>query len=193
MQKNDKKIVVVIEGPSGVGKDSIMLGLINKYPDLFEKVSSYATRNMREGEVDGKPYYFISKEEFVKRLDSGELFEYTERHGNFRGMSKALFDKVLNEGRIPLKDCDLIGLKALRKIYGNRLFGIFITAPKHVIEERLKLRGDKGEDFKKRLLDYDKHMLQKEHFDIELENIDLDKAIEECFNEIKKFYENLGG
>lgn len=192
MQKNEKRIVVVMEGPSGVGKDSIILGLINKYPNLFEKVISYSTRNMREGERNGKPYYFISKEEFIKKLDNGELFEHTERHGDFRGMSKSLFDKILDDGKIPLKDCDHIGLTALRKIYGDRVFGVFITAPKHVIEGRLKNRGDKGEDFQRRLLDYDKNMLQKKYFDLEIENISLEKAIEECYNKIEEFYEYLG-
>lgn len=187
--KNEKQMIVVLEGPSGVGKDTIMNGLIQKYPQLFEHVVSTTTRAMREYESQGNPYNFVTDEEFEKRVKSGEIFEYTERHGTKRGMSKHVFDDILNRKKIPIKDCDAVGLNALKKVYGDRVFGVFIVAPKKEIKKRLLERGDA--DIEKRLQNYDEHLKQAVFYDVEIENIVLDKAIKDCYEAIMKQYENL--
>lgn len=186
--KNNKKIIVIIEGPSGVGKDAVMKGLMEKCP-IFLKIPSIATRKMREGEIQGNPYFFVTDEEFEEKVKSGEIFERTMRHGTHRGMSKKIFDDAISQGYIPIKDCDKIGFKALKKIYGDKVFGIFLTAPKETIYERLKARGEK--DLKLRLANYDEHMKQRQYYDVEIENIDLDKAIDNAYNKIMKFYNKL--
>ena len=94
--RNDKGIVVVIEGPSGVGKDTLINELIASNTQLFEKAISVTTRAMREGESQGNPYDFVSNAEFEDMLNRNEIFEHTTRHGTYRGMRKNNFDKIIN-------------------------------------------------------------------------------------------------
>jgi len=169
--------IIVIEGPSGVGKDTIIKTLTEKYPDRFAKLVSVATRAMRPNESQGNPYYFVNNDEFDKMLASGDIFEHTVRHGEKRGMSEKYIKAILAENKIPLKDCDIIGVNALKSRFGD-VKTIFITADKKTVEERLHKRGDKLEDIKKRLADYDLYMKNAEHYDYVLENVDLQKTID---------------
>ena len=188
--KNEKGIIIILEGPSGVGKDAIIKGLVDNYPNMFKKIPSTTTRSMREGESQGSPYYFVSEEEFLQKLNSGAIFEHTSRHGQYRGMSREYFDNAINKGIFPVKDCDLVGVNALRKLYGNnRVFTIFITCPKKNIEERLLGRGDSGQDLITRLNNYDEYIKNAKYFDKVVENINLDKAISDVYNLIIEYYE----
>jgi len=186
---NEKGIIIVVEGPSGVGKDAVIKELIKKYPNTFVKVPSTTTRAMRVGESQGSPYYFVNESTFKTMLDSGEIFEHTFRHGQYRGMSKHLFDDVLSKKLFPVKDCDLIGVNALRNVYANKVFTIFLTCPKAEIERRLIGRGDKGEDLKTRLNNFDEYIKNAKYFDVVIENIDLDVAVDNVYNAIADFYE----
>ncbi len=181
MNNNQNKKIIVIEGPSGVGKDSIITGLIKKYPNEFEKMVSVATRAMREYESQGNPYHFVSNEEFDKMLASGDIFEHTVRHNEKRGMSEKYINAILDKNKIPLKDCDLVGVKALRSKFDN-VITFFITIDKETIEQRLINRKDKPEDIKARLEDYDEYIKQSKHYDYVVENRDLDKTIDKIFN-----------
>lgn len=191
MQQNDKQIVIVIEGPSGVGKDTLVKRLMEKYPDTFEKVPSMTTREMREGESQGNPYYFVDENKFKELVEDGSLFEYAVRHNTYRGMSKQLFDNVLNRKKFPVKDCEPAGFKALKKIYGKKVIGIFITCPKEEIKRRLISRGETGESLETRLSNYDEYMKNASLYDLTMENIDLEKTTDDIYNVIKNFYESL--
>lgn len=191
MNTNEKGIIIVIEGPSGVGKDTLVKSLIDNYPEMFEKVPSMTTREMRENESQGNPYYFVSEERFKQLIADGTLFEYTTRHNTYRGMNKDLFDDVLNRKKFPVKDCDKVGLDSLRKIYGNTVLGIFITCPKKQIEERLIARGETGESLATRLNNYDEYVKNEIYFDTTIENIELDVATKQLYDTIMSFYNNL--
>ena len=188
MKNNEKKIIVVIDGPSGVGKDTIISGLIEKHPHIFKKAQSTTTRPMRPNESQGNPYFFVSKKEFEKGIKNGEFFEHTTRHGTYRGMSKHLFDEILDEGKIPLKDCDHVGLNALRKEYPGKVIGIFVNAPKEVIIERLIGRDEGDETLNARIADYDTYVKNSEHFDHEVQNLDVEDAVKEVIGLIERFY-----
>ena len=110
-------------------------------------------------------------------LASGDIFEHTVRHGEKRGMSEKYIKAMLAEHKIPLKDCDIVGVNALKSRFGD-VKTIFITADKKTVEERLHKRGDKLEDIKQRLADYDLYMKNAEHYDHVLENVDLQKTID---------------
>lgn len=191
MEKNDKRMIIVFEGPSGVGKDTVIKGVIDKFPELFVKAPSTTTRDMREGEFQGSPYFFVNDDEFLKKVNSGDIFEHTVRHGTYRGMSKKIFDDILDMGKFPLKDCDMVGVKALRKIYGKKVVGVFISAPKENVKQRLFSRGDSPEEVEKRLEDFDNICKQKIYYEYEIQNIDLQKAVEEIINIITNHYEKL--
>ena len=188
--KNEKGIIIIIEGPSGVGKDTIVQELMKKHPDTFVKVPSMTTRAMRENESQGNPYFFVDEPTFKRYIATGEVFEHTIRHGQYRGMSTKLFDEVIEQQLFPIKDCDKVGLDALKKIYGNKVHSIFITCPKEEIEKRLIGRGTAGEDLKMRLDNYDEYVKNYVYYDEVIENIDLDIAVDTIYNKIMTFYQN---
>ena len=191
MKDNSKKIIVVVEGPSGVGKDTIMNKLIATYPHLFGHVVSTTTREMRSYESQGNPYYFVDDAEFERLVKTGVIFEQTERHGTKRGMTRTAFDNILKENKIPIKDCDANGLKALKKLYGDRVFGVFITAPVELIKQRLISRGDKSEDVEVRLKNYEEHLKQSEFYDVLIENLDVNETAVNLMNAIEQHYNEL--
>lgn len=188
--KNKKKIIVIIEGPSGVGKDTLVHELMRKYPNTFVKVPSMTTRAMRENERQGDPYFFVDEPTFKTYIETGEVFEHTIRHGQYRGMSKRLFDEVLDKSLFPVKDCDVVGLNALKEVYGNKVCSFFITCPKEEIEKRLIGRGTTGEDLITRLNNYDEYVTNYIYYDEVIENIDLELATETLYKKIMKFYRN---
>lgn len=170
MNKKIKKEIIVIEGPSGVGKDSVISMLIKKYPETYEKIISITTRPKRKGESEGAPYYFVNRDQFEEMLHKKEIFEFTLRHGTYRGMSKSHIDNILNSNKIAIKDADLVGVRALKKLYPGKVLTFFLTSPKSVIEQRLLNRGDNKKDIIARLADYDNYVKNKSHFDYVLEN-----------------------
>ena len=184
MEMAQKKIIA-IEGPSGVGKDTIIKHLILKNPDKYRKIPSYTNRPMRTNEVEGFTYHFIDDETFAQKLESGDIFEHTQRHGTYRGMSKDLIDEIINNGYWALKDCDLVGLNALKGYYGESVFSIFINADKDVVRERLEKRGDI--DIAVRLADYDTKQSEQPYYDLVITN---NGSLEEVIN---KLNEIIGG
>ena len=163
---------------------------MKKHPNTFVKVPSMTTREMRENESQGNPYFFVDESTFKRMLSTGEVFEHTIRHGQYRGMSTHLFDEVLEKGLFPVKDCDMVGLNALKQIYGSRVCSFFITCPKEEIEKRLIGRGTTGEDLITRLNNYDEYVNNYVYYDEVIENIDLEVATETLYQKIMNFYKN---
>ncbi len=173
--------IVVIEGPSGAGKDTIIKELIHRYPDRFAKLVSVATRAMRPYESEGHPYHFVDNPTFDAMVQSGDIFEFTIRHGEKRGMSERYINDLFAEHKIPLKDCDLVGVRALKSRF-NHVTTIFVTADKAEIERRLHGRGDAPDDIVRRLQDYDHCVLDAPHYDYVINNVDLQKTIDKILN-----------
>ena len=169
--------IIVIEGPSGAGKDTIIKTLMQRYPERFGKLVSVATRAMRPNESEGNPYHFVTNEEFDRMVENGDIFEHTIRHGEKRGMSERYILEMFDANKIPLKDCDIVGVRALKSRFAN-VTTIFITADKKEIEHRLHGRGDQTEDIERRLKDYDKCILDAKYYDYVLNNNDLEKTID---------------
>lgn len=176
MEELNKRIIV-IEGPSGAGKDTIIKTLTKKYPDRFAKLVSVATRAMRPNESQGNPYHFVSNEEFDQMVASGDIFEYTIRHGEKRGMSEKYINELFAQNKIPLKDCNLIGVKALQSRF-KHVTTIFITADKNEIEQRLHKRGDALSDIQARMQDYDECIKEAKYYDYVIKNDNLQKTID---------------
>jgi guanylate kinase len=175
-----EKLIVVIEGPSGVGKDSVIQGLVEKHPGTYAKLASVATRKMREGETNGNPYWFVTKRQFNRSVGNGRIFEHTlHPDGTYRGMSRTLIKQILDKGLIPLKDVDMVGINALKQKFPNRVLTIFLTAPKEVVAERLLKRGGCEQDIALRLANYDEKMKLAPLFDFILVNQTLQKAVDE--------------
>ena len=181
-----KKSIVIIEGPSAVGKDTIINELIRRYPDKFGKPINATTRPMRENESQNNPYLFLTDEEFLSLRQSGEIFEHTIRHGTYRGMRKSNFNEIIDSGRIAIRDCDILELHAIRAEYGaEKVLGIFLTADKEEIKKRMISRNEPADSMELRLKDYDIYVENAKYFDYVIENIEIDDTINKILEILK--------
>jgi guanylate kinase len=145
--------VIVISGPSGVGKSTICRELVKRLNNAYLSVS-VTSRPKSENEIDGKDYWFVSREEFQRRMDKGQLLEYAEVFGNFYGTPKDKVDEALAAGKTVILEIDVQGGKQIQEIFPDALM-IFILAPtQRELAERLRGRGRDDEQSAERRLDY---------------------------------------
>ncbi|MFA6603746.1 MAG: guanylate kinase [Patescibacteria group bacterium] len=108
-----KKVYLVISGPSGSGKTTVAEALLKADASLTRLVTN-TSRSPRPGEVDGRDYHFLSREEFIARRDQGEFFEWAETYGNFYGSSRRELEKLWRDHRVVLGILDIVGVRAVR-------------------------------------------------------------------------------
>jgi guanylate kinase len=141
---------MVVSAPSGAGKTSICRKFLRMYPEVRFSVSC-TTRPPRPGEVDGRDYYFISKEEFRARISRGEFVEWVENYGELYGTAKKTMDAFLAQGRDLILDIEPRGAKAIREHYPHGAF-IFILPPSLAeLKSRLANRGESAVVVERRL------------------------------------------
>jgi len=173
-----KPNIFIISGPSGAGEDSVIEGL-KKYFDI-ERVVTTTTREMRPGESQGQPYYFISKEEFKKSIESGEFFEYAEEdNNNFYGVTHKEIERAKNSNKIVIWKVDYRGVLNLKKVL-PKIPAILINAPLDIIEKRIRDRGGVSEEFIQERIKYAQGWAKnKNAFDYIVENEEgkLDEAV----------------
>ena len=143
--------LIILSGPSGVGKSSIVKKVMEQHPKLRFSVSA-TTREMRPGEVDGISYYFVTREHFMNMVEQGELLEHAEYVGNCYGTPAKPIDEALELGYDILLDIEVQGAMQVREKRPDAV-SIFIMAPSfEELERRLIGRGDTAPDkIKKRL------------------------------------------
>ncbi|KFK38091.1 hypothetical protein AALP_AA3G068200 [Arabis alpina] len=131
------QIVIVISGPSGVGKDAV----INKLREVRENLHFVVTatsRQMRHGEVEGKDYYFVSRDQFLSMVENDELLEYALVYGEYKGIPKKQIQEYMSKGEDIVLRVDIQGAQTLRKILGNSAVFVFIVAESEIeMVERL--------------------------------------------------------
>ena len=144
---------VVFCGPSGSGKSTLLKKLMGEFPTAFAFSVSHTTRKPRPGEMHGREYYFIEREEMLKAIQNNEFIESAEFSGNLYGTSKKAVQDILNTGRICVLDIDVQGVKSLKKTDLNPLY-IFLKPPSmDILEKRLRERGTETEESLKKRLD----------------------------------------
>lgn len=181
-KSNDKKCkVVIISGPSGVGKSTICKEIVRQQDDIFLSIS-VTTRPKSEAEVDGDDYWFISEEEFKERVNEGLLLEYAEVFGHLYGTPRDKVEEVLDAGKTIILEIDVQGAKQVKTVYADAVM-IFILPPSaRVLAERLNHRGREDAEVAEERLgvasteiaaawQYYKHMVVNE---------DLQQAVSEC-------------
>jgi guanylate kinase len=172
--------LIVVSAPSGAGKTTIVKAMLQKYPSMLFSVSA-ATRARRETEVDGKDYFFLSRQEFERRIRAGELVEWEEIYGTLYGTLKSEVNKALSTGKVMLLDIDVKGGLSIKRTYPNDSVLIFIKPPSIEILEA-RLRGRKTEDdktFKRRMDRVAMELGMASQFDYQIVNDDLQAAIAE--------------
>lgn len=169
--------MIVICAPSGTGKSTLINRLKNELPELEWSVSC-TTRPIRSGEINGRDYHFISKEEFEDQIQKDQFIEWAKVHSNYYGTSKLFVSKGLQEGRKMLFDLDVQGADAMKKIYGEKAQVIFIEPPSvEELEKRLRLRGtDSVQVINERVENAKKELARKNDYDFLIMNDEVEKA-----------------
>lgn len=168
--------VLLISGPSGSGKSSLLNKLFSEFKNTYFSISS-TTRAPREGEIDGVNYHFISKDEFETDIKAGLFLEWASVHGNLYGTNLKPVIKAINEGKIVILDIDVQGFILARK-QDFALTSVFLTTKdKSTLENRLKNRGtESDESIKERLKNATTEMEYIKEYDYIVINDDLDEA-----------------
>lgn len=171
--------ILLISGPSGSGKSSLLNRLFGEFKNIYFSISS-TTREPRNGEKDGVNYHFISKEQFENDIKEGLFLEWAQVHGNYYGTSLRPVVHALNEDKIVIFDIDVQGFLLARKQY-RTLTSVFLSTKDDItLENRLKNRGtESNESINERLANAFGEMKYMKEYDYIIINDDLDKAYEE--------------
>jgi guanylate kinase len=172
------KQLIVISAPSGAGKTTVARHLLQRFPQLRFSVSA-TTRPKRPGEVDGRDYFFWSREQFEQAIARGELVEYEEIFGHLYGTLRSQVEQALSTGEFLLFDIDVKGALALRRAYPEQTFLIYVAPPSiEELERRLRQRGTESEEQIRRRLERAAMELQfQDHFDVVIRNEQLEQTL----------------
>lgn len=169
--------LIVLTGPSGVGKGTLMRSLLQRHPELYYSVSA-TTRAPRPGEVDGKNYYFISRSKFEQLAAQGEFLESAEFAGNYYGTPREAVLSQVQSGKLVVLEIELEGARQIRASFPQAL-SIFILPPSfEELERRIRGRGQDSDEAIARRLQRAKQEIQAaEEFDIRIVNDDFETAL----------------
>lgn len=161
--------LIIITGPSGVGKTSVALALLKKHKNI-KRLVTYTTRPRRPGEKNGRDYNFVSIADFKKILDGGEFFEHAEVYGNYYGNRLADLNNICEKNKFCLMVLDIQGAEKIKKEF-SKSKSVFLTADFKELAQRLIKRGKmKKADFALRQKIAKKEMAKAEQFDYAVEN-----------------------
>lgn len=172
--------IVVISGPSGAGKSTIINKASEHIGSFYFSIST-TTRLPRAGEMNGREYFFVTKEEFEADIKEGNFLEYAKVHDNYYGTSLKPVLNALNEGKLVIFDIDVQGHKLVQEKLSKITTSVFITPPSlSELENRLKNRSlDNEETITRRLENAKKEIKSIKEYDYIIINDDIDRATDE--------------
>jgi guanylate kinase len=176
-QTQTKGQLIVLTGPSGVGKGTLVQLLLERHPHWFLSISA-TTRSPRAGEENGKSYYFLTKQEFESWIGEEKLLEWAEYAGNYYGTPRQPVEAQITQGKTVLLEIEVLGARQIKQTFPSAR-RIFILPPSvEVLEERLRGRGSDSETaIAKRLAQAQQELQAAAEFDYQLVNDDLDRAL----------------
>jgi len=175
-----KSFLVVVSGPSGVGKSTIVDRLLAHFPNLVASISA-TTRPPRGAERDGADYFFVSPEEFARRRDAGELLEWAEVHGNLYGTPAAFVAKKLAEGTNVILEIDVQGGMSVKGRYPDAVLIFLVPPDSDTLKSRLRGRGTDDEGTVRRRLENAKREMEHfERYDYLVVNDDAGRCVDDC-------------
>lgn len=172
-----KGLFIVVSAPSGAGKSSICQGLMRAFPEIKFSVS-YTSRSPRPNEIDGKDYYFISRDDFRKRIKKGEFIEWVENYGHLYGSSRKVMEEFIREGNDLLLDIEPRGARKVKREFKGGIYVFVLPPSRSDLLKRLEKRGHENKDaIRKRYKQAERELQEISWYDYVIFNQDLDKAI----------------
>lgn len=187
---------ILFSAPSGCGKTTIIKELMSSVrserfdPSNLMFSISATTRTPREGERDGVDYYYLDRDEFMRRVEAGDFLEWEEVYqGTCYGTLKSEARRIWEVGGVIVFDVDVNGGRNIKRYFGDDALSIFVMPPSmEVLEQRLRNRGtDSEESIRKRLARSAKELEEAPQFDVTIVNDDLQRAVKETREKIEKF------
>jgi len=169
-----------VSAPSGAGKTSLLKAVLKKYPNSITLSTSHATRDKREGEVDGQDYHFIDVASFEAKVKNGEFLEHAKVFDNYYGTSRQAVEDLLAKDINVILEIDWQGAEQIKKVMPETI-SVFILPPSRAsLKQRLSDRGqDNDEIINRRMAEADSEMSHYDKADFLIINDDFDHAMEE--------------
>lgn len=173
LSRQNQPLLIVISGPSGVGKDSVVQRMQDRGMPMHFVVTA-TTRPIREGEVEGVDYFFVSRDEFAELIEKDELLEYAIVYNDYKGIPKEQVRQALASGKDVVMRLDVQGAETIRKMYPQALLIFLSTVDEDELVERLEQRKtETPEGLKLRIATARKEMQRVEMFDYYVINADM--------------------
>jgi guanylate kinase len=183
--------IFVITGPSGAGKGTLIRELVARFRDLELAVSA-TTRERRPGEEDGREYRFLSRSDFQRRVEEGEFLEHVDFTGHRYGTLRSEVERIAKGGRAPVLELEIVGALAVRDEMPGSVT-IFVTAPLHELEQRLRERAtESAGEIGERLALARRQLEQADEFDYVVLNDRLERAAGELAGIVRRELEAAG-
>ena len=182
-------MLVILSGVAGAGKDTVKKEVVKRldYVDTFPTVTS---RPMRNGDIPGVTYIFVTEEKFKKMIANNELYEYDIHHNNYYGVAKKPLQEKIANGKVAIRDVDVNGTESLVKQLGNemKIVTIFLKVPKEELRKRLKARLDKPseEEIELRLSRFEYEESKMQQYDYIIDNVNQEETIKKVIKIIEE-------
>lgn len=181
--------LIIFSAPSGSGKTTLVKHLMKEVDSVSFSVSA-TSRAKREGETNGKDYYFLTIEEFKKKISNNEFIEWEEVYkDHFYGTLFSEVERIRNQGNHVVFDVDVVGGKNIKSIFKKEALAIFVKPPSiEALKERLTSRAtDSADKIKLRIEKAEFELTFEKYFDVTIVNDDLDKARKETIEIVERF------
>jgi guanylate kinase len=187
--------IIAISAPSGTGKTTIVKRILKDFPEIVFSVSA-TTRKKRENETDGIEYFFLTEEEFLKKIENNEFIEWEKVYDYYYGTLKNYVKNAVSGGKSIILEVDVKGALSIKGIFPESVLVYIVPPSLEELEKRLRNRQTESEsDFQKRISRAKMELELKDKFDYFIENAELEKAVEDTKSLIKKiiYKEKING